>query len=64
MSGTGQPLSSEDVKRYVWLFILTTLLLLVLAAAVENGFVILLAVYLAAFAVAGLVHLVRRRRRS
>ena len=60
--GDGEGLSSGDLWRYVWLFALGTLVLLVLAASVDVGFVILLALYLVVAAAAGVFHLVRRRR--
>ena len=60
-SGDGDAMSSGDLWRYLWLFALATLVLLVLAASFDGGFVILLALYLVLAAAAGVVYLVRRR---
>jgi hypothetical protein len=60
--GEGDALSSGDVWRYVWLFALGTLLLCALAATVDDGFVILLAVYLVVAAAVAVGYAVRRRR--
>jgi hypothetical protein len=61
-SGGDDALSSGDVWRYVWLFALGTLLLCALAATVDDGFVILLAVYLVVAAAVAVGYAVRRRR--
>lgn len=60
-SGGDSP-SRGDRFRYLWLFALASLVLLVLFSRFEGTFVILVAVYLVAVAAAAVVVPVRRGR--
>ena len=61
MSGSDST-TSTDLWRYLWLGVLGTLVLLLLLSRVRGTFTILLAIYLIAACVAGLVALVRAGR--
>ena len=57
----GDGLTSGDRWRYVWLFVLASLVLIAVLSQFEGTFVILLAIYLVALAIGGVFVLARRR---
>ncbi len=60
--GRGEDSTSGDLWRYVWLFVLGSLVLAAVLSPLDGTFVILLAIYLIGAALAGVVVLMRRRR--